>query len=189
MTAHPLPLICAALGIALGGIALGGAVWAQQTSFVDQRVTFFESGVLCAPDTGVTREAPDTIAGTTHIIEQVPPFVSNQNIVPAVIGIGFGVKSGINAPLALENVLISVTHPPLAGAGATQQSSTSYIGPATDPSISFYQFDYAYELALGEWSMSASIDGDVLWKETFTVVAPAALPELAGLCGYVDLIG
>jgi len=185
MMRRPLPLIFTALSIAWGSVVSGQ----QNAQTIAPLVSFFESGVLCASDTGVTREAPDTVAGTTHVIEHAPPFVSNNHIVPAVIGIGFGVKSGIDAPVALNDVLISVTHPPFAGSGTTQQSYSSYIGPGTDPSINFYQFDYGYELALGEWTMSASFDGYTLWETSFVVVAPADLPELASVCGYQDLIG
>lgn len=189
MMVRPLPPICTALGIAWG-IAWGGIVSGQQnTHSIAPLVSFFESGVLCASDTGVTREALDTVAGTTHVIDEAPPFVSNAHIVPAVIGIGFGVKSGLDTPAALDDVLIAVTHPPFAGSGTTQQSYLSHIGPDTDPSINFYQFDYGYELALGEWTMSASFDGYTLWETSFVVVAPADLPELAGVCGYQDLIG
>lgn len=169
-------------------MAWGAFVWAQEADFVSPLVGSFEGGVLCAQETGVTREAPDTVAGTTHVIDEAPPYVSTGRVVPAVLGIAFGVKAGIAGDLGFEGVVMTVTHPPFAGSGATEQSFTTYIGPETDPGITFYQFDYGYELALGDWTMSAQLNGMTLYETTFTVVPPAALPELASVCGYLDLL-
>ncbi len=179
-----LPLICTALGIAWSGVAL-----AEGVSFIGPSVSAFESGVLCAVHTGLSREAPDTAAGTTHVVEKAPPFVSHSHRVPAVLGIGFGVSSGLDSLFGSDGVLISVSHPPFDGLGTTEQSYASRIGTTTDPSINFYQFDEAYELVLGEWVMTASLNQVTLWEVTFLVVPPAAMPELAGACGYLDLIG
>lgn len=175
------------------GIAWGVGVWAQPNTsksgdFVSPMVDFFEAGVLCATDEGVSREAPDTVAGTTHVVEDAPPFVSNGRFVPAVIGIGFGVRSSVISDAGLDGVTMTVSHPAFAGNGATQQSFVTRLGPQGAPGITFYQFDYGYELALGDWTMTASADGVTLYEATFTVVPPAALPELAGTCGYLDLL-
>jgi len=105
------------------------------------------------------------------------------------LGIGFGAKSGISGPVALNDVVMTVTHPPFAGSGATQQSFVTLIRTEGNPGITFYQFDHAYELALGEWTMTAEHNGEVLYQTVFTVVPPSALPELAGVCGYIDLLG
>lgn len=150
---------------------------------------FFEAGVLCAQNGGEVREAPDTVAGTTHVVDDVPPFVSTGRAVPAVIGIGFGVRSGLVGDLGQDGVTMTVTHPPFAGNGATEQSFLTRVGAQDTPGITFYQFDYGYELALGEWSMTASVGSTILYKVDFVVVPPSALPELAVVCGYQDLIG
>lgn len=170
-------------------LAWGVGVFAQSSQeTVSPLVEFYDAGVLCAQDTSVTREAPDTVAGTTHVIEDAPPFVSNGRVVPAVLGIGFGVRAGLADDLMLDGVTMTVTHPPFAGSGATQQSFQTLVRPASDPGITFYQFDHAYELALGDWTMTAKSGDIVLYETTFTVVPPAILPELAGACGYLDLL-
>lgn len=152
-------------------------------------IGFFDAGVLCGQDGGERREAPDTLAGSTFVIEDTPPFVSKGRLVPAVLGIGFGVRAALASDLGQDSVLMSITHPPLADSGTTRQSFTTYIGPKDVPSITLYQFDYPYEMALGDWTMTASYGGVTLYESTFTVVPPAALPELAGVCGYLDLLG
>lgn len=178
-----LIMFCSALSI-----AWGVAVWGQEDDFVSLLLGFHEGGILCATQTDTTRAAPDTVAGTTHVVEEAPPFVSNGRFVPAVLGIGFGVRAGLTGDQGQEGVLMSVTHPPFADGGVTEQSFYTYVGSATDPGITFYQFDYGYELALGDWTMTASVNGVTLYETTFTVVPPAALPELAGVCGYTDLL-
>jgi len=169
-------------------ITWGVAVCAAEDDFVSPLIGFFEAGVLCAQESGEVRAAPDTLAGTTHVVEDMPPFVSTGRIVPAVLGIGFGVRSGLVADFVQEDVLMTVTHPPLDGSGTTEQSFYTIIGSQYDPGVTFYQFDYGYELALGDWTMSARHNGVTLYETTFTVVSPNALPELAGVCGYLDLL-
>lgn len=176
------------ISISALSIAWGVVVSAEETEFISPLIGFYESGVLCAPETVVTRDAPDTVAGTTHVVEEAPPFVSSGRLVPAVIGIGFGVRAGLASDLGAEGVLMSVTHPPFSGSGVTEQSFVTYVGTRTDPGITFYQFDYGYELALGDWTMKATLNGVTLYEATFTVVPPAALPELAGVCGYSNLL-
>lgn len=152
-------------------------------------IEFFEAGVICAQDTGVSRPAPDTVAGTTHVIDEARPFVSsNHRTVPAVIGIGFGVRASPVFANGVWDVVMSVTHPAFAGGGATQQSFLTSLGPQGAPGVTFYQFDYPYELALGDWTMNASVGDTIYYRATFTVVAPQSVPSLAGACGYLDLL-
>jgi len=141
-----------------------GAALAQTDDSVSSLIGFFEAGVLCAQEGGTERE-----------------------VVPAVLGIGFGVRAGLEFPLTLDGVTMTVSHPKFQG--VTEQSFTTTLRPKEDPGITFYQFDEVYELALGEWTMTATYEQTELYKTTFTVVPPQSLPELAGACGYLDLIG
>lgn len=168
----------------------GVRVSAQDGDFVSPMLGFYEAGVLCAHDGGTLRKAPDTIAGSTHVVDDAPPFVSNGALVPAVIGIGFGVRAGLLGDLEDDGVVMRITHPALPGDGngVTSQSFVTSIGSETSPSMTFYQFDYDYELALGDWTMSASVNGVTLYQTTFSVVSPATLPQLAEVCGYLDLL-
>ncbi|WP_375281939.1 DUF3859 domain-containing protein [Pseudooctadecabacter sp.] len=165
----------------------GGCVLAQEGEFVSPMIGFFEAGVVCAPEATGERDALGTVAGTTHVINQAPPFVSNGRIVPAVLGVGFGVRSGLGFA-AQDTVLMTVTHPPFQGSGATTQSFVTSIGSTDRPGITFYQFDETYELALGDWTMTATTGVATLYEVTFTVVDPALVPDLANACGYLDLL-
>ncbi|MFQ1701195.1 DUF3859 domain-containing protein [Loktanella agnita] len=150
-------------------------------------IASIEAGVICAPDAVGTAPAPNTLAGETHIIDINPPFVSHSRRVPAVLGIGFGVKTLAAQPDGLGEVTVIVTHPPMGDAAVELQSFASSIG-GLDPSLTFYQFDYAYELVPGTWEMAAMRGSDVLYKVSFDVLPPALVPELAAVCGYLDLL-
>ena len=146
-----------------------------------------EAGVICAPETTGTLEAPGTIAGTTHLIEEEPPFVAITRRVPAVLGIGFGVKSRSVDMAGITDVLMTVTHPPMGPEGVTKQTFETIIR-GTDPSLTFYQFDFDYELVTGVWQLEASQNGEVLYRTTFEVLPPEQVAELAQVCGFEELL-
>jgi len=166
------------------------ALMASPALAQDQRsgaISFLETGVICAPDGMTTSPAPNTVAGVTNVIEEDPPFVSTFNRVPAVMGIGFGAKAQSEAFEGISNVVISVRHPAMGKDGVTVQSYQTRIS-GIDPSITFYQFDYEYELLLGSWTIEARKDGQLLYRSQFDVVAPHKVPELAGICGFQELL-
>lgn len=153
---------------------------------VSDYVSDFVSGVICPPETTGERAAPGTVAGVTHVIEEQPPFVSDGNRVPAVIGIGFGVKATVVFAEGLPVTMV-VTHPPMGPEGVTRQHFDSSIS-GFDRSLTFYQFDYPYELLVGRWTMSAMSGETVIYQTSFDVVPPRQMPELAGVCGYENLL-
>jgi hypothetical protein len=179
----PFKILTNALAL-FGGVSVS----AQEGDFVSPMLGFYEGGVICAQESVTTREAPDTVAGSTNVVEDAPPFVSEGRLVPAVLGIGFGVRAGLKDDLGQDGVTMTVTHPPLTGSGVTQQSFITSLGSKDSPGITFYQFDYPYELMLGEWTMTATVGDLVLYETKFTVVPPQTLPHLAGACGYLDLL-
>lgn len=143
-------------------------------------------GILCAPESVGSIPAPDTLAGKTHVIETEPAFAATSRRVPASIGVGFGVKSQAQDVDGLTGVTMVVTHPPMGADAVTVQSFETSISGG-NPSLTFYQFDYAYELVLGTWQFTAMAGEEVLYTAAFDVVDPRLVPELAGICGYLDL--
>ena len=174
-----------ALSLAIA-ITLPMLATAQALQFSSDLISL-ESGVVCPPPAVGKSPAPGTVAGTTHIIDEQPPFVSTSRRVPAVIGIGFGIKALAADDFGMDGVTVIVTHPPMgADQVQTQQFGTRISG--VSPSITFYQFDYDYELITGQWKMVAIKDDQVLYSVTFDVVPPSAVPELASICGFEDLL-
>lgn len=163
-----------------------GPVWAQSIDQLGPLMSSFKAGIFCAPTVVSTTPAPDTVAGVTNVIGAVPPLVSSGRNVPAVLGMGFGILSGARQKMLLD-VLVVVTHPPMGDAGVTQQSYFSQI-TNTGESMTLYQFDFAYELVQGPWTITATQGDNLLFRAGFTVVPPEQVPELAGVCGYENLL-
>ncbi len=150
-------------------------------------ITVLETGVICPPESTGTRPAPDTVAGVTNVISEAPAFVSTVNKVPAVLGIGFGAKAMSETVFGIDNVTMTITHPPMGPEKATEQSFQTSIS-GLDTSITFYQFDYDYELLPGKWTMTATNGDEVLYSTSFQVVAPQQVPELAAICNFEELL-
>ena len=146
-----------------------------------------EAGIVCAPEPIGSLPAPGTLAGATHIIAAEPDFVSTTQRGPAVLGIGFGVKSMSTQPAGIDGVTIILTHPAMGNADVTTQTFETRIS-GNSTSLTFYQFDFAYELVLGTWQFTAMSEGEALYTVAFEVVDPRQIPELAGVCGYLELL-
>lgn len=161
---------------------------ATAEEIMSDRLAGYEAGVICAVAPDRVEPAPGTVSGTKHVVEEAPPFVSTGRLVPAVIGVGFGVAAEAAAPGGIAGVTMFVTHPPFPGSGATVQRFPTSI-PSGALGITFYQFDYDYELVPGTWTLTTvAEDGEILFSVPFEVVPPAALPELARACNYTDLL-
>lgn len=160
-----------------------------EADYVSDRIGHFEAGIACAQEAAGSEPAPGTVSGTVDIIEETPQFISTGRAVPAALGVSFGVIVGAESGIALDGVVVRLTHPPFPGRGATEQTYVTTMNPAEVPSAMFYGFDEPYELALGPWTFEAWHGGELLYRASFTVVAPETLPGLAAACGYSDLIG
>lgn len=167
--------------------ALPLAAAAQQSDYVSDRISGIEAGIVCSPPTIGLEAAPGTVAGATEIFDERPDFISNGRLVPAVRGISFGVVS-ISAGDPIDPVTFRVVHPPFIGLGVTEQSFETRIGPAGSPGATYYGFDEPYELVHGPWVMEAWDGDSLLYRVHFTVAPPSAVPELAGLCGFEELL-
>ena len=163
------------------------ACFGQDADYTHSMIRNLDVGIICAQDPVGANPAPDTLTGSTHVIAGEPDFITDIRTVPAVLGIGFGVKSSVTDPAGLSDVVMRVSHPPMGAEGRTRQSfQTSISGEGT--SLTFYQFDHEFELVTGTWQMTAMHGETVLYEVSFEVVPPKFLPELAGLCRYGDLL-
>ena len=160
---------------------------AQAPDMVSPLIASHAAGIICAPSTSGTSPAPGTVAGTTHLIDIEPDFVSTKRRVPAVRGIGFGIKAQAADLFGISNVTITISHPAMGDLRATSQSFGTNIS-GTDPSLTFYQFDFDYELVTGFWQIEAASGADVLYRTTFEVLPPDQVPELAAICGFAKLL-
>lgn len=160
---------------------------AQQPDIVSPLIASHSAGIICAPPSTGTSPAPNTIAGSTYLFDVEPDFVSTKRRVPAVLGVGFGVKAQAADPLGIANLTMTITHPEMGELGTTSQSFGSNISGA-NASLTFYQFNFDYELVTGFWQTEAASGADVLYRTTFEVLPPDQIPELAAICGFAELL-
>lgn len=146
-------------------------------------VTF---GLVCGSDTDETIPAPETATGTVQVRQDWQKIIVETQTIPLVKGMALGVDMRPQAPRALDNVKITVTHPPFIGSELTSDSWTVNFS-ATGSNLNFFEFEHPYELVEGEWVMEARKGLRMLYRVTFNVVNPDLLPEMAGLCNGVSL--
>jgi len=179
----------------LAGIALltclafaGTASQAEAPFYYDKtKVTDVEYGLVCDLPISGTEIAPDTDKGEINVIDGDFTFSTHGNVVPAVLGMSFGVKARTISPDHIEGVLFKSTHPPLKDSGVTEESWIGSIGPE-EYSSQLYSFEVPTELVTGEWSLSAHKDGELIYYTRFNVVDPDKAPAyLRQLCKGLDL--
>ncbi|MCH2093716.1 MAG: DUF3859 domain-containing protein [Rhodobacteraceae bacterium] len=138
-------------------------------------------GVYCKQETVDTLAAPNTEAGEINLFERSPDFLAETNVIPALLGIGFGIKVETLDGAFYDPVEVTVTHPPFQHTGTTTQRYMSTIG-GTGGSIVAYSFDIPRELAVGTWTFTVSTMDETLYTATFEIVAPGQAPNYAALC-------
>jgi len=163
-----------------------GAMTQEAGDFVSREISRFSAGIVCSPPSSERVAAPDTTAGYVDIVENYPPFSTASRQVPAILGVSFGVRYQSKVRDFIDAELI-VTHPPMLDGGATTQRWQTDIW-ADRETGSYFGFDFDYELVEGPWTIEAQVDGEVVFRAHFDVVAPDVVPELTTLCGFADLL-
>ncbi|SFE46260.1 DUF3859 domain-containing protein [Roseivivax sediminis] len=176
------------LCLAFALLIAGSAAAAEPSTALDYDPDQFEivQGVFCEVPTTGRSEAPGTVAGHVDLFAEVPEFQWLTNVVPAVPGLSFGVKTTARDGMVYDGVVLTLTHPAFRDSGATAQSYVTMLGGAST-SINAYTFDTQEELAPGIWSFTATRNGRVLYSALFEVVPPSAAPEIANACGGMPL--
>lgn len=147
---------------------------------LDAQVAELTRGLICAPPPAGRREAPDTAFGWIHVPDEPIVIRREGSVVPAVLGMGFGVHFRLHGdvPRLLRYV---IEHPPMAPSGLSRQSWESLVENQSGEHV-FFQFDLPEELLIGDWSFTAFDGTRELFHAAFRVVEPADLPQLARLC-------
>lgn len=157
-----------------------GGASAEPPLRLSAMVVALERGILCASAEGGRMAAPDTEHGWIHVPDEPVTLRRRGALVPAVLGLGFGVDYTLagSEPVLIRYV---IEHPPLPPSGRQRQSWESWvIGGA--PEIVFFQFDHEAELLPGRWSFAGLAGEEEVFFAAFDIVPPAAAPHLAGLC-------
>lgn len=168
--------------VLVAGFVLCGAVTAAADTAItlSPQVTMLVPGLFCAPEDRNRRDAPDTLAG--YVYEPLEPveMVAEGQLVPAMIGLGFGVRFALSDT---DNVALqyTVTHPPMPPSNTTVQRWDGSLQGGNIGTV-FFQFDITAEMQPGDWNLSATRDGAPVFHVGFTVRPASELPGLVGLC-------
>jgi len=166
----------------------GTPILADAQIYIDNaKISEFEYGLVCDLVISGSEPAPDTDVGEINIIGSDFNFTTNGTIVPAILGLSFGVKLRMHHGDEANDVVIKVKHPPLKNTGTTEQSWITTLD-SEGLSTQLYTFDLPSELVTGDWTISAYKDDTLLYSVVFNVIEPQHAPVyLKQLCKGLDL--
>ena len=142
-------------------------------------VAEMEVGVFCALQAMDQRPAPGTVSGWIHVADDEITFHwPDRQVVPASLGLAFGVKAQLRPGAAAPFAEMRVFRP---GSEVPEVWDTGF--GDLGPSIAFFRFDHDHELIPGPWRFEAWDGTALLYTVEFEVVPAEALPEIALACG------
>lgn len=135
---------------------------------------YYAQGAFCAVEIVGEEVAEGTLSGTLNLVDGPPVFFSEGPLVPAQIGVGFGIH--LDVVPAYEGVAtVKTTHPPMGPNGITEQTWQTTYTPG-NVAYNGFTFEYDYELVTGTWTISAEADGREIFYAEFTVIDPSFAP-------------
>ena len=144
-------------------------------------------GLNCAVEITGSVEAPGTERGQVDVFDTPPELSPLGQLVPAMLGMGFGVRARAADGISITGATFRVFHPPFPGSGTTEQNwRASYNDAAL--STHLYRFDFPHEAQTGTWVMEATFEGELLYRIPFTVVPTEAYPGAKELCDPKGLL-
>jgi hypothetical protein len=144
-------------------------------------VASLKVGVFCAMQAMDQRPAPGTLSGWIHVPEgEIDFHWPDSQVVPAQIGLAFGVKSRLAPGLFLAGEM-RVYRP-----GSTTPETWESSFTDLSDQFGFFRFDREDELVPGTWRFEAWSGNRTLYTVEFEVVPAAALPEIAQACGAIS---
>ena len=145
--------------------------------------SYFAQGAFCAVEIIGEEKAEGTISGTLNLVDGPPTFYTTGSLVPAQVGIGFGIHLDV-APQFSGTATVTTTHPPMGENGVTAQSWVTDYSPGAI-AYNGFTFEYDYELVPGDWTISAESNGRLIYHAKFTVVNPMFAPPAP--CGNAPI--
>ncbi|MBR9764025.1 MAG: DUF3859 domain-containing protein [Rhodobacteraceae bacterium] len=139
-----------------------------------------EAGIYCPADHVAREPAPETESGYILLTEENPELVLASRVVPAYIGISFGIRIRLAPEAAPGPYLFTVRHPPVGPRQVTTESWNPAL--ASRWGVRSFNFEFDRELVTGTWTFEVSRDDVVLLRQSFEVVPPMQAPEAIDLC-------
>jgi len=170
---------------ALSGFAallLTGAVLAEPALPVaGPAVEEIKVGIFCALQSMAQQPAPGTLSGWIRVPDgEIDFHWPDRQVVPATLGLAFGVKARLTPGLQVTQGEMRVFRP---GSTVPEYWATAFSD--VEHSISFFRFDDESELITGIWRFEGWDGRTLLFSVDFEVVPAAALPTIVDACGAV----
>ena len=145
-------------------------------------IAVLEVGVFCALQAMDQMPAPGTESGWIHVpTSEIRFHWPDRQVVPAAIGLAFGVKATGAPGYVSSDAVARMTRP---GRAEPEVWDTGISDAGA--SIAFFRFDTPDELVPGLWSFEVW-DGETrLYHAEFEVVPAAAMPEIVQACGAIS---
>ncbi|SIO33287.1 DUF3859 domain-containing protein [Vannielia litorea] len=177
-------------GLALAALLLSAATAAAEAGVTldNSRIAALEYGLACPLRIVGSEAAPGTENGRVDIFDGAPQFLDTGGVVPAALGISFGVRAWAQEGAPALSVTIRSLHPPFAGTGTSVQTFASSIA-AGSPMTHIYTFDMPHEAAPGLWRLEAEAEGKLLYSVPFQVVPEAAYDGPLPACDTPPVLG
>lgn len=145
---------------------------------LDAEIADIKWGIFCALREMDRVPAPGTLSGWMHVPKEKLDFHwPHHRVVPAALGLAFGVRARLAEGAAPIEVEIRVYRPGL----DRPDVWTSWLGESFN--LVFFRFDTEDELLTGRWRFEAWNGERQLYAVDFQVVPAAALAGIADICG------
>ena len=162
------------LGLIFGLCSAASATIAPAPPVKSADLADFSVGVLCSPRVIDRAAAPNTSLGYTSVVAAVPKFNFAQQLVPAALGVSFGVR--FTPAHALAGVRNLTYRPGVA------TPDVYYSDVRAKPIYRGFGFEEPDELILGKWRLESWHGDQLLYRVDFEVVPAQSLPDVQAQC-------
>ncbi|MFW2589058.1 DUF3859 domain-containing protein [Sagittula sp. SSi028] len=140
-----------------------------------------EHGVICDAPIGRPVPAPDTVSGILNTIEQGLAFDVTTTVVPAELGLTFGIRAALPQGSPAIDLTVVVTHPPMGPSGQQVESWPTTVYPDA-PALNLFTFEEPFELIEGPWHFALMQGEETLAEKQFTITPKGTAPEVQSIC-------
>lgn len=162
-------------------LLLASPALAGPDSFVKPPMELVEFGVICDLKPDEQREAPGTVSGVLNLVNQSAPVDVATPMVPAELGLSFGVRARLSETSPGGMYTVIVTHPPMGPNGQQVETWEADLGPG-DPTLNLFTFELPYELVEGPWRFQLQMSDEVLLQQDFVVTPKGTVPAVQKTC-------
>lgn len=162
------------LGLVLAISTAAAAAVTPEPPVYSAKLTDFLVGVMCSPQVVDRAVAPNTALGYTNVVAEVPKFNFQQQVVPAALGVSFGVS--FTSGRALAGVRNLTFRP------GNATPDMYYSDLSAKSTYRGFGFETPDELVLGQWRLESWQGEELLYRVDFEVVSAQSLPDIEAQC-------